>query len=291
MLGAEPEQLAKTLLFKAPGVGLVAAVIPGDRELNEYKLVHALGDIEPEMLTDEDFTKRGIAKGFSGPVGLSGVKIFADPALKNARNIITGANELDHHLTGVVAGRDFEPDEWIDLIVARPGDLCERCGGSLDVSRGIEVGHIFELGTRYTKPMDAAFADENGARQQYLMGCYGFGVSRAVASIVEAHHDERGIAWPRSVAPYQVSVIILAKDVDELVDTLEDADVLVDDRVGVSAGVKFADADLIGCPLQVVVGKTFKESGKLEAKIRGTGEKFEIDATPDAVRAALQRCP
>jgi prolyl-tRNA synthetase len=278
-------------LFKAPGFGLVAAVIPGDRELNEYKLVHALGDVEPEMLTDDDFTQRGIAKGFSGPVGLGGVKLLADRALKDARNMITGANEPDHHLTGVVPGRDFEPDEWIDLIVARPGDRCERCGGLLDVSRGIEVGHIFELGTRYTKPMDAAFTDENGTRQQYLMGCYGFGVSRVVASIVEAHHDERGIAWPRSVAPYQVSVVVLAKDVEELVNVLESDDVLVDDRDGVSAGVKFADADLIGCPLQVVVGKTFTNSGKLEAKIRATGEKLEIDATVDAIRTALERCP
>jgi len=293
MLGLEPRQLAKTLLFKVPVHGLVAVVIPGDREVNEYKLAHALGDLEPELLSDEEFAKRGIAKGFTGPVGLTGMKLLADTSLKDARNIATGSNEADHHLTGVVAGRDFQPDEWLDLIVAEAGDRCTRCDGTLEVSRGIEVGHIFELGTKYTKAMDATFTDEGGQRRPYIMGCYGFGVSRVVASIVEAHHDDRGIAWPRSVAPYQVSVVVLAKDVDEVVDAIERelADVLVDDREGVSAGVKFADADLIGCPLQVVVGKTFTSSGKLEAKIRATGEKLEIDATPDTVRDVLKRCP
>jgi prolyl-tRNA synthetase len=299
MLGAEPRQLAKTLLFKVPVHGVVAAVIPGDRELNEYKLAHALGDLEPEMLTDDDFAKRGIAKGFSGPVGLQGAKLFVDPSLKDARNIVTGANEADHHLTGVVPGRDFEPDEWVDVLVAKAGDRCARCGGTLRISRGIEVGHIFELGTKYTKAMDAAFADENGQRRPYIMGCYGFGVSRVVASLVESHHDERGITWPRAVAPYEVAVVVLSDDPKavEVADDLErDLDaqgigVVVDDRPGVSAGVKFADADLIGYPLQIVVGKTFVNSGKLEAKVRATGERSEIDAGTDAVLAALAGCP
>jgi prolyl-tRNA synthetase len=299
MLRVEPRQLTKTLIFTAPGYGLIAAVIPGDRELNEYKLAHALGDLEPVMLTDAEFESRGIAKGFSGPVGLGGMRILADAALKDARNVATGANEADHHLTGVVPGRDFEPEEWLDLIVAQPGDRCARCGGTLRVSRGIEVGHIFELGTRYTKPMDATFADENGTRQPYIMGCYGFGVSRVVASIVEAHHDDRGIIWPRSVAPYDVGVIVLSDDeraialADALEAELEGAGVgvLVDDRHGTSAGVKFADADLIGYPLQIVVGKTFVNAGKLEAKIRASGERSEIEATSEAVVAALGNCP
>lgn len=298
-LGAEPRQLVKTLLFKVPGHGLVAAVIPGDRELNEYKLAHALGDLEPELLSDADFDREGIAKGFSGPVGLEGIKLLADATLKDARNLVAGANQADHHLTGVVPGRDFEPDEWVDLIVARSGDRCARCGGTLRVARGIEVGHIFELGTKYTKPMEATYTDENGARQSYVMGCYGFGVSRVVASIVEAHHDDRGVIWPRSVCPYDVAVILLSEDPKavELADTLErdleaaGLGVIVDDRPGTSAGVKFADADLIGYPLQVVIGKTYVNSEKLEAKVRATGQRSEIEPTPNAVLSALAACP
>jgi prolyl-tRNA synthetase len=299
MLGLEPRQLVKTLLFKVPVHGLVATVIPGDRELNEYKLAHALGDLEPELLTDKEFEERGIAKGFSGPVGLEGIKMLADASLKDAGNVVTGSNEADHHLTGVVPGRDFEPDEWVDLIVAQPGDRCTRCGGTLRVTRGIEVGHIFELGTKYTKAMDATFADESGQRRPYIMGCYGFGVSRVVASIVESHHDERGVMWPRSVAPYEVAVIVLSDDpkaievAGVLERELESAGigVVVDDRPGTSAGVKFADADLIGYPLQIVVGKSYLASGKLEAKVRATGDRTEIDATSDAVLTVLAGCP
>ncbi len=298
MLGAEPRQLAKTLLFKVPG-RIVAAVVPGDRELNEYKLAHALGDLEPEMLSEDDFSKVGISKGFSGPIGLKDVHLIVDPTLQDARNIITGANEADHHLTGVVPSRDIQADEWVDLIVVRPGDRCPRCDGTLEIARGIEVGHIFELGTKYTKPMEASYTDESGQRREYVMGCYGFGVSRVVASIVEISHDDRGIMWPKSVAPYEVCIVQLADDpkVTELAKSLESGleaagvGCLVDDRAGVSAGVKFGDADLIGYPLQIVVGKTFVSSGKLEAKVRATGERSEIDPSIDAVRAALAGCP
>jgi len=290
MLGAEPRQLVKTLLYKT-GDELVAVVIPGDREVNEYKLRKLLGPVQ--MLKDDEFVARAIAKGFSGPVDL-GVRIVADISLQGARNVITGANETDYHLTGVVVGRDFAPDEFADLILVTDGDLCARCGGKLSIERGIEVGHIFQLtGEDYIQRLNPVYTAEDGTQKTLYMGCYGLGVSRAVAAIVETHHDERGIAWPRSVAPYDVSIVVLAKDVDEMVNAIESelGDVLVDDREGVSAGVKFADADLIGCPLQLVVGKTFTQTGKLEAKIRATGEKFEIDATPDAVRAALDRCP
>jgi prolyl-tRNA synthetase len=298
LLGAEPRQLAKTLLFKVPG-RIIAAVIPGDRELNEYKLAHALGDLEPEMLTDDDFNRLGISKGFSGPVGLEGVTLMVDPTLKDSRNIVTGSNEADNHLTGVVPSRDIKADEWVDLIVAQPGDLCPRCDGTLGVARGIEVGHIFELGTKYTKPMEASYADENGQRREYVMGCYGFGVSRVVASIVEIKHDDRGIIWPKSVAPYEVCVVLLSDDdavvskALELESELEQAGVgcILDDRSGVSAGVKFGDADLIGYPLQLVLGKTFVSSGKLEAKVRASGERTEIDPSLEAITAALAVCP
>jgi prolyl-tRNA synthetase len=277
----------------------VCVVVPGDRDVNEYKLSPVLGGVVPRKLGDEEFKARGIAKGFSGPVGLEGIRIIADRSLEGARNLVTGANEADHHLTGVVVGRDFEPDIWADIVSAEPGDLCERCGGKLVFERGIEVGHIFELGTKYTKALDAAFTDESGQRVQYVMGCYGFGVSRTMAAVVETHHDERGIIWPKVLAPYEVGVVQIGDDpkivsaAQGLESELEAAGIgcVLDDRSGVSAGAKFADADLIGYPLQIVLGKTFVNSGKLEAKVRATGERSEIDPTIDAVRAKLEICP
>ena len=289
LLEVEPRQILKALVYST-GDGPVCVLIPGDRELNEFKLAKALGRTDAEMLSDEGFEQHQIPKGYIGPVSL-GMRIVADRTLRGARNLVAGANEKDHHVRGVSEGRDFTPDEWADVIVATDGDRCDRCGGKLTIERGIEVGHIFQLvDAPYLARLNATFTADNGTQQPFVMGCYGLGVSRAVAAIVESHHDERGIAWPRSVAPFQVSVIAIAKDVD-VARFVDGIDALIDDRDGVSAGVKFADADLIGCPLQVVVGKTFTASGKLETKIRATGERFEIDATPDAVRAALERCP
>lgn len=297
-LGCGRSRLAKALLYRA-GDEVVCALVPGDRELNTYKLGHTLGGRAVEMLPDAEFARRGWAKGFSGPVGLEGVRIIADRSLRGARNLVTGANEADHHLTGVTIERDFSPDEWTDLIVAEDGDLCERCGGVLRVERGIEAGHVFQLGTTYSTKMDAQFTEESGKRKPFLMGCYGLGVSRTIASIVEEHHDERGIVWPVAVAPYEVAVLLLGGDPDarsaaeSLEHDLESAGigVVLDDREGLSAGVKFTDADLIGYPLQVVVGKTYTASGRLEIKVRATGERTEIDATADAVRDALASCP
>ncbi|MGH2759938.1 MAG: proline--tRNA ligase [Actinomycetota bacterium] len=296
-LGAEPRQLAKSLLYRA-GDEIVCVVVPGDRDVNEYKLSPVLGGVFPRMLGDEEFEARGIAKGFSGPVGLDGTRIVADRSLEGARNLVTGANEADHHLTGVVVGRDFTPDVWADIVVAEPGDLCERCGGKLVFERGIEVGHIFELGTKYSKALDAGFTDESGRRVHYVMGCYGFGVSRTMAAVVEAHHDERGIIWPKAVAPYEVGIVQIGDDpsissaAQDLEAGLEAAGVgcVLDDRPGVSPGAKFADADLIGYPLQIVVGKTFLNSGKLEAKIRATGERLEIEPHVDEVRRLVDSC-
>jgi prolyl-tRNA synthetase len=299
MLGVEPRQLVKSLIFRVRDTDeLVCALIPGDRELNEVKLTKALG-AESKMLTDDDFAKEGIAKGFSGPVGLN-MRIIADRSLEGSRNLVTGANEADHHLTGVAPGRDFTPDEWVDLVVVEAGDLCERCGGKLAIERGIEVGHIFQLvGAEYLQRLGNTFTDEDGAAKPFVMGCYGLGISRTVAAVVEVHHDERGIYWPRAVTPYQVALVLLsdgAKAValaNELEAELEGrgVDCVLDDRTGVSAGVKFADADLIGYPLQVVIGKTYVGSGKLEAKVRATGDRTEIDATADAVVESLSRCP
>lgn len=296
-LGVEARRLVKCLLYRA-GDEVVAALVPGDRELNEYKLGQALGGTEVSMLTAPDFTARGWAKGFSGPVGLDGVRMLADRTLSGARGVVTGANEADHHLTGVVAGRDFTPDEWVDLVDAVEGDGCPRCSGSLGMARGIEIGHVFQLGTTYSEKMDATFSDPDGETRPFIMGCYGLGVSRVLAAVVEAHHDDDGIRWPRSVAPFEVAILLLGKDDDsraaasELHAALDERDigVVLDDR-DASPGVKFADADLVGYPLQVVVGKTLKETGKLEVKVRATGERSEIDPTPDAVAGVLETCP
>ncbi|HVE92066.1 MAG TPA: proline--tRNA ligase [Actinomycetota bacterium] len=296
-LKVAPRALAKALLYKS-GDGIVCALIPGDRELNEYKLSKAAGG-EVRMLADHAFAPAGLVKGFAGPVGLSGVRLIADRSLREATNLVTGANEPDHHLTGVSAGRDFTPDAWEDLLSAQEGDRCERCGGGLSLKRGIEVGHVFQLGTKYSAPMGAEYTDESGARRPFVMGCYGLGVSRTVAAIVEAHNDDRGIMWPRAVAPFEVAVLSIANDAAaagaaaDLAGALEarGVSVLLDDRAGVSAGVKFADADLIGYPLQVVVGRTFRSSGRLEAKVRATGERTEVDATPDEVLRVLGTCP
>jgi prolyl-tRNA synthetase len=297
LLDADPRRLVKALLFRLPDGSLACALIPGDRELNEVKLRRVLGP-EAEMLGAEEFEKRGIAKGFSGPVGLD-VRIIADSSLKDAHNLITGANEADHHLVGVEPGRDFTPERYDDLIVVADGDLCARCGGRLVIGRGIEVGHIFQLvGAEYLRKLGAEFTGEDGKLKPFVMGCYGLGVSRAVAAIVEVHHDDRGICWPRAVAPFEVAIVVLSTDeqVTSLATKLHDeleaggVSVILDDRAG-SAGVKFADADLIGCPLQVVAGKKFLESGKLEAKVRRSGERSEIEPSSEAILAALADCP
>ncbi len=284
LLGVEHGQILKALMYRA-GDEDICVLLPGDRELNEVKLARLVGDAR--MLTDEEISQTGLPKGSIGPIKLT-MRLIADRSLHGARNVIGGANRRGYHTRGLAEGRDFTPDTWADLVVAREGDRCERCEGTLRIERGIEVGHIFQHeDTPYLKRFGASFVAEDGNKKQFVIGCYGIGISRAVAAIVEMHHDERGIAWPRAVAPFGVHVIVLAKDAQlELPD-----DALVDDRDGVSAGVKFADADLIGCPLQIVVGKTFTASGKLEAKIRATGERFEIGADPEGIREALERCP
>ena len=296
-LDVEPRQLVKSLLYRTSD-GVVCALVGGDRELNENKLRDALGGAAVEMVSDDVFAERGWSKGYSGPVGLEGVRVIADTTLRDGRNLVTGANEPDHHLTGVVPGRDFEPDAWSDLITAVDGDRCVRCDATLVLERGIEVGHVFQLGTKYSALMDAAVTDASGASSPLHMGCYGLGVSRTLAAIVEEHHDDRGIAWPRAVAPF--AVVILAIGTDERVRAAatelykglaaSGVDVLFDDR-DVSPGVRFADADLIGYPLQVVVGKTFAATGQVELKVRATGETSSVDPTVDGVLAGLEGCP
>jgi prolyl-tRNA synthetase len=241
------------------------------------------------LLTDADFAARAdLPKGYIGPDFEGAKHVIADSSVRAPHPWITGANEVDHHVRGSVLGRDFTPTQWAEIAIVEPGDACPTCGEPLRIDRGIEVGHVFQLGTKYTEALGAHYTDEDGEQHPMVMGCYGIGVSRIIAAVVEEHHDDKGIAWPAALAPYDVEVIAMPGDTsmveaEVLCVELERAglDVLFDDRE-VRPGVKFADADLVGLPVQVIVGEKGITRGIVERKIRATGERDEI-ARVDAV--------
>jgi prolyl-tRNA synthetase len=283
-LDVRPHALVKTLLYHT-GERDIAVLVPGDREVNDIKLVRIIGDPDIRFLAPEEIEElTGAPVGFSGPVGLPGkVEIYADNLIKQYKSMIVGANKADTHLTGVAPGRDFAIGRFDDLVWARDGDACPRCGASMELSYGVEVGHIFKLGDKYSSSMHADFIDEKGETHPFVMGCYGFGISRTVAAAVEQHHDEDGIVWPESISPMDVAILpVNANDQDamEAAEKLEKElegrgiEVLVDDR-DQSPGVKFKDADLVGIPLRVTIGKKLKE-GKVELFRRATREIEEI---------------
>ncbi|WP_375378688.1 proline--tRNA ligase [Lancefieldella parvula] len=261
----------------------VVCFVPGTHELNEVKAEHAFG--EYHMMTDEELDEFGLIKGFIGPVGLpEGIRVVGDLSLEDAQWWLCGANKADYHLDHVELGRDFEINEWKDLVTSQEGDICPECGLPLHAARGIEVGQVFQLGTKYSSALNATFTDENGQDKPLVMGCYGIGVSRLLAAVVEQYNDEKGIKWPVSVAPYEVSVLCLSNKDPEIWDAagaVADAcvaaglETVVDDRAE-RPGVKFADADLIGFPWQVIVGKKGVTNGIAEVKERATGERFEV---------------
>lgn len=274
----------------------VVAIVPGDHELNECKAEHVFGK-GYRMMTDEELEKFGLFKGFIGPVHLpAGIKLVCDSSLKESKSWACGANEVDYHITGACPDRDFKVDEWADLVTVLAGDPCPHCGKPLSAARGIEVSQVFQLGTKYSEAMGATFMDEDGKEKPLIMGCYGVGVSRTLAAIVEQHNDENGIIWPVSVAPYEVSVIPLdpkkedcAKATDRLVQELLDAglDVVVDDR-DERPGFKFADNDLMGFPYQIVIGKRGLKNGTFELKDRATGEREDISIDEAAAIVAAR---
>lgn len=274
----------------------VVAIVPGDHELNECKAEHVFGK-GYRMMTDEELEKFGLFKGFIGPVHLpAGIKLVCDSSLKESKSWACGANEVDYHFTGACPDRDFKVDEWADLVTVLAGDPCPHCGRPLSAARGIEVSQVFQLGTKYSEAMGATFMDEDGKEKPLIMGCYGVGVSRTLAAIVEQHNDENGIIWPVSVAPYEVSVIPLdpkkedcAKATDRLVQQLLDAglDVVVDDR-DERPGFKFADNDLMGFPYQIVIGKRGLKNGTFELKDRATGEREDISIDEAATIVAAR---
>jgi prolyl-tRNA synthetase len=229
-------------------------------------------------------TLTGAEVGFAGPVGLKGVKLVADKAVTEMTNFITGANRTDYHITNVNYRRDFSPDVVTDITMAAAGDGCLRCGRKLTEYRGIEVGQIFKLGKKYSASMSATFNDENGNETPFAMGCYGIGITRTVAAAIEQNHDENGIIWPPSIAPYTVLITPISVGDEEIMSVAEDiystlsarhTDALIDDR-DERPGVKFKDADLIGVPLRVTVGSRGLKQGKVEVRVRRTGENHEI---------------
>ncbi len=273
----------KSLIYVADGEPLMV-VVTGDREINEVKLAAALGAAELALADDETVIRvTGAPVGFAGPVGI-GLRCLFDTGVASVKNAITGANEKDMHYTNVVPGRDFAIGQSADIVSAHEGDGCPVCGKPMKETKGIEVGHIFKLGYKYTKAMNVTVLDKEGKAVSPIMGCYGIGVTRTLAAAVEQHHDEKGLVWPASIAPFQVHLVSLAKSDEEIEKTdaiygmLQKAqlEVLYDDRKA-SPGVKFADSDLIGLPLRVTCGKTLFGEGKLEVKVRKSGEQILIE--------------
>ncbi|MDF1568044.1 MAG: proline--tRNA ligase [Spirochaetaceae bacterium] len=285
-LGAAPSSFLKSLVYEADSVP-VLVLIAGDRDVNESKLQAALGASALRLATDAVVQENiGTLPGYVGPVNLPGdIRILADLSVQGVVNWITGANQPDKHIRNANLERDFKPERFLDIAFAAPGDACPRCeSGILEEHRGIEVGQVFYLGTKYSQAMDCSYLDENGKSQPAEMGCYGIGVGRTMAATIEQNHDENGIIWPVPVAPYEAVVLPLQINDDAVSNAAEDIytglkdagiDVVIDDR-DERAGFKFKDADLIGYPVQIVLGGRSVSSGKAEVKYRASGEKVEM---------------
>lgn len=299
-----PDMTVKTLIYTSGSGELVMAILRGDHELNEIKLKNCLGWEEIQMAGEEDILRiTGSPIGFLGPMGLQEkIPVIADLALQVMANVVIGANEKDMHFINANIGRDFTPDRFTDLRNVEAGDPCPRCeSGRLEMWRGIEVGHVFKLGTKYSTALNATYLDKDGKEQVIYMGCYGIGIGRTVAAAIEQNHDENGIIFPLPIAPFHCSVVALnTKDAgvmaeaEEIYFKLENLglEVLFDDR-DERPGVKFKDNDLIGIPLRIVVGSKGLAEGKVELKNRKTGEMLllpieeAIETVHQQVSAAL----
>ncbi len=286
-LNTGPEKLVKTLIYRTEAE-TIAAMVRGDREINEIKLQNLLGSLQLEMADERTVQEiTGAATGFAGPAGLKGIRVIADNEVMQMRNIITGANKTDTHMINVNPGRDFEPEQTADIRMVRAGEKCPRCEGILLEARGIEVGQVFKLGTKYSEALGAKYLDENGREKLMVMGCYGVGVSRTVAASIEQNHDQDGIIWPMPIAPFHAVVVpVSSKDekqlelAQQIYYSLNDSGVeaIIDDR-NERPGVKFKDADLIGFPLRVIVGTKAVDEGTVEIKHRRTGDVRTVPVT------------
>lgn len=301
-LNIDKTKTIKALLFEkydedGKADGYVAAFVRGDRDLNMIKLVNAL-NIPEHAIAFADESKLeaaiGAVGGFTGPLGLHDCTVVVDSELVGLKNLCAGACKLDHHILNVNYGRDYEGDIVTDLKVLKEGDPCPVCGAPIKHTRGIEVGQVFKLGTKYSKAMNATYKDENQQDHPLVMGCYGIGVSRTLAAVIEQHHDEDGIIWPVSVAPYHAIVTLVkpkdeeqAKVAEEIYQSLLTAGVeaVIDDR-DERPGVKFKDADLLGFPIRITVGKRAGE-GIVEYKLRRDSEKSELSVA-EAIENAIK---
>jgi len=280
-LQTAPERLVKTLLLETDGGEAVAVLLRGDRELNDIKLCRLLDCNHVELATEEEVQRlTGAPSGFSGPVGLS-MRILADCEVRGMSDFITGANEADCHYRGVNLGRDFTVESFADLRLARAGDPCPRCAGKLEIWRGIEVGHIFKLGTKYSAALGATVLDDAGQERPLFMGCYGIGIGRTVAAAIEQNHDQDGIIFPLPIAPFQVLISVVNPREEQVLAAAEKlygelrqlgVEVLIDDR-DERPGSKFKDADLVGIPLRVTVGARGLKENAVEFQERRSGER------------------
>lgn len=292
-LSIEPKQLVKTMVYKADGKP-VAVLVRGDREVEEVKLKNLLGVADVELADDKEvFEATGVPTGYLGPVSIK-IRTVADQEVAVMQNFYVGGNEKNYHLKNVNFERDFQVEAVADLRQITTSDPCPECGGKLDTTEGIEVGHVFKLGTGYSESMNATFQDRDGKEKYFVMGCYGIGVSRIVAAAIEQNHDENGIIFPVPLAPYTVIIVNLGVN-DETINTAAETlyrdlqtaglEVLIDDR-DERPGFKFKDADLLGIPYRVTVGKSFLKNGTLEIKCRKDGTIQEL--TPEETVRSLQ---
>ncbi len=293
VLGIDESATSKAMPVVRPDGTVVLALVRGDDRLSETKLYDALPGTSRPATEDEIRAAFGAGGGSLGPVGFTG-EVIADETLREGQ-FVAGANRDGRHLRGVEAGRDYEA-RFADLREPREGDRCPACGGALRFQTAVEVGHIFNFGSFYSKPLEATFLDEDGREKPLLGGSYGIGPGRVMAAIVEQHHDEHGIRWPAAIAPYDAHVVVLAGGNDEVVAIGEDVaraldaeglDVLLDDR-DLRPGEKFADADLIGCPIRVTVGKKSLDDGAVDLVRRATGEEERVASLEIAKRVVAR---
>ncbi len=288
------EKSMKAVAFKSDK-GLILCFVRGDHEVNEVKVINTVGAVDVDMADESMLAEAGTAGGYMGPVGIDPKKaiIVVDSTVMKMHNVCCGANKEGYHLLNVNPGRDFTPAYVADIRLIQEGDPCPRCGAPVKKARGIEVGQVFKLYTKYSEAMRAVYLDENGKEQPMVMGCYGIGVSRTMAASIEQNNDKDGIIWPRAIAPYEALVVpVNTKDeastakAEEIYNQLLDAGVetVIDDR-NERPGVKFKDADLIGYPLRVVVGPKTLKDGQLEVKIRRTGEVKMLPLDSDYITA------
>lgn len=284
------------------GKELVAVFVPGYREVSEAKLARALETEDFHVMRDDERERfPQVTPGFTGPVGLSGVRVLFDAELKGKRGMVTGANRVDYHYRGAEEGRDFTAEPLADVAGAVVGDLCATCGAGLEIARGIEIGHIFKLGLKYSDVLSAQFTGKDGQTKPMVMGTYGIGTSRMLQTVIEQHHDKWGIKWPKAVAPLPVEIIVIAAEgggQQEAAARIErqlaqrGIEALVDAR-DVSPGIKFNDADLVGLPVQLIIGKKLPASQNVELKMRYTGDRKDVpvESALEEVERAIEQAP